>query len=58
MRYLRTIAKTVSTATCVAEIINALSNAKNSIVANTAYDKNQLIGSPKNVSIQASFNDM
>ena len=52
------IANTVNTATWVAEIIKALSNARNNIVANTAYDKNQLIGNPKKVSIQASFNEM
>ena len=51
------IANTVNTATWVAEIIKALSNAKNNIVANTAYDKNQLIGNPKKVSIQDSLSD-
>ena len=51
------IANTVSTATWVAEIIKALSKAKNNIVANTAYDNNQLIGRPRKVSMQASLND-
>lgn len=51
------IANTVMTATWVAEIIKALSKAKYNIVANTAYDNNQLIGRPRKVSMQASLND-
>ncbi len=51
------IANTVSTATWVAEIIKALSKAKYNIVANTAYDNNQLIGRPRKVSMQASLSE-
>ena len=51
------IANTVMTATWVAEIIKALSKVKYNIVANTAYDNNQLIGRPRKVSMQASLND-